>query len=92
MSEHYALLGVAPSASTAQIKAAYRRLILQHHPDRAVQASDGSAAVGLRADQAEQARLLNAAWATLGQPDKRQAYDEQRTKQRGELCILMHNV
>lgn len=85
--EHYALLGVAPSASAAQIKAAYHRLILQHHPDRVTQASAGSSASRSTADQAEQARLLNAAWATLSQPDKRAAYDEQRAKQRSKRLL-----
>src|SRR5690606_22068747 len=31
----YAVLGVAPNASDAEIEQAYRRLISRHHPDRA---------------------------------------------------------
>ena len=31
---HYTTLGVAPTASQAEIRAAYRRLALEHHPDR----------------------------------------------------------
>ena len=30
----YEILGVAPTASNAEIEAAYRRLRSQHHPDR----------------------------------------------------------
>ena len=31
---HYDVLGVAPTATKAEIRSAYRRLVLQHHPDR----------------------------------------------------------
>ena len=32
----YALLGVSPQATVAEIKRAYRRLLSQHHPDKLV--------------------------------------------------------
>lgn len=34
MHDPFAILGVPPSATTAQIRTAFRRLCLQHHPDR----------------------------------------------------------
>jgi molecular chaperone DnaJ len=62
--EFYAVLGVAPGASAAAIKAAYRALVKRHHPD-----AGGDATVIL---------ALNAAWAVLGDAEKRRRYDAER--------------
>ena len=32
--DHYAVLGLKPGASAREIKAAFRRLAMKHHPDR----------------------------------------------------------
>ncbi len=61
---HYEVLGVAPSASEAEIKRAYRAQARRHHPDVAG-ADDAGRAMG----------ALNAAWAVLGDPVRRRAYD-----------------
>jgi curved DNA-binding protein CbpA len=58
---HYEVLGVAPTASAAEIKRAYRQQAQRHHPD-----------VGGGDDAMER---LNRAWATLGDPVRRRAYD-----------------
>jgi len=57
----YELLEVAPDASEAEIRKAYRRLALKHHPDRG-----GST---------EKFQELSAAHEILADPAKRQIYD-----------------
>lgn len=58
---HYGVLGVAASVSAHELKRAYRRMQRTSHPD-----TGGSA---------EQFRIVQDAWAALGTPDKRAAYD-----------------
>ena len=61
----YGVLGVAPGASDAEIKAAYRALVKQHHPD-----AGGEEAAML---------ALNAAWEVLGDRERRRHYDRRRS-------------
>lgn len=60
---HYEVLGVGARASRGEIKAAYRRLAREVHPD----------AAGDRGD--EGFIRLHAAYATLADPDERSRYD-----------------
>ena len=61
--DHYALLGVAPTADPDVIRAAYRVLAQRHHPDRNAN-TDGSAMV-----------RLNQAYAVLSCPQRRAEFD-----------------
>ena len=63
--DYYEVLGVAKEASEKEIKTAYRKLAMLHHPDR----SDAPEAE-------EKFKELSEAYAVLSDPDKRQKYDQ----------------
>ncbi|MDE2237472.1 MAG: molecular chaperone DnaJ [Elusimicrobia bacterium] len=63
--DYYSLLGVSRNATEAEIKSAYRKLAMKHHPDR--NPGDKKAE--------EQFRKINSAYETLSDPKKRQLYD-----------------
>jgi molecular chaperone DnaJ len=62
---YYEQLGVARTASDADLKAAFRKLAMQHHPDR----NPGDAACEHRFKE------INEAYEVLKDPQKRAAYD-----------------
>ena len=62
MANYYNTLGVSPNADQEEIKRAYRKLAAQHHPDKA-----GGDTVKFQE--------IQAAYDTLGDPNKRQQYD-----------------
>ncbi|MEH2313055.1 MAG: J domain-containing protein [Nostoc sp.] len=66
VSNHYETLKVSPSASLAEIKQAYRRLVKLFHPDSNQETADN-----------EQIIRINAAYEVLGDNQNRRNYDQQ---------------
>ena len=63
--DYYEILGVGRTCSEAELKAAFRKAAMQHHPDR----NPGDAEAEARFKE------LNEAYSVLCDPQKRAAYD-----------------
>lgn len=71
--DYYSILGVLPDAEDIVIRAAYKALAQKYHPDRCL-------------DKEEAARRMaevNQAYDVLGNPQRRQTYDESRATTNG---------
>jgi len=63
--DYYSILGVSKNASDQDIRKAYKKKSMQHHPDRP-------------GGNEEQFKLVNEAYSILSNPQKRTAYDNPR--------------
>ncbi|HKY74478.1 MAG TPA: DnaJ C-terminal domain-containing protein [Patescibacteria group bacterium] len=63
--DYYEVLGVSKSASQEEVKAAYRKLALQYHPDR-----------NKSADAETKFKEVNEAYQVVSNDEKRKAYDQ----------------
>ncbi len=68
--DYYETLGVARSASDADIKKAYRKLAMKYHPDRNP---------GKEKEATERFKEINEAYGVLGDPEKRKQFDQYGT-------------
>ena len=62
----YEVLGVPKTASQDEIKRAYKRLAIKHHPDKNIDN---------KKENEEQFKNISEAYSVLGDPDKRKHYD-----------------
>ena len=64
MENYYSVLGVSENATQDEIKKAYKKLAVQHHPDKG--------------GNEETFKKISEAYETLGDSEKKQQYDSQR--------------
>jgi len=64
--DYYRVLGVSRTATQDDVKKAYRKLVLQHHPDRNP---------GNQEEAAKKTAEINEAYEVLGDPSRRKEYD-----------------
>jgi DnaJ like chaperone protein len=62
LDDAYAALGLSPSASDAEVKKVYRRLVSQNHPDKL---AGKGLPESMRAMAEERTREINAAYETI---------------------------
>ncbi len=65
MENLYNILGVSPTATSEEIKKAYRSLAMRHHPDRSAHSGAES-----------RFNAINAAYELLSDPQKRASYNQ----------------
>src|SRR5437870_3752730 len=65
MRDYYEILGVGRGCDDSTLKSAFRKLAMEHHPDRNGGCEDASARF----------KELNEAYSVLSDPQKRAAYD-----------------
>lgn len=81
MEDHYGTLGVRPGASRTELERAYRRLARAYHPDLMHQARPE-----VRAAAEATLKRINAAYAILGNPARRLAYDREHANRRARYA------
>ncbi|KAI3822495.1 hypothetical protein L1987_10085 [Smallanthus sonchifolius] len=89
----YLILGVESTVSAADIKKAYRKAALRHHPDKAAQSlgrgDDGDdglwreIAENVHKDADRLFKMIGEAYAVLSDPSKRSKYDQDEEKRNG---------
>ncbi|CAH8533764.1 unnamed protein product [Dicrocoelium dendriticum] len=68
--DYYKVLGIKRHASVDEIKQAYKKCALQHHPDRHTHADENT-----KREQEQKFKEVGMAYSVLSDPQKRQQYD-----------------
>lgn len=80
--DYYKILGVTPGATASEVRAAFRRMSLELHPDRQAGKTEAE-----RRQAEESFKLANAAYSVLSDLEKRKSYDRAREEETKKLKI-----
>ncbi len=69
--DYYYVLGILPTATREEVKAAYRKMATRYHPDKNVGKPDAELKM----------REVNDAYEVLSDPEQRQSYDQAQSSQ-----------
>ena len=76
----YEVIGVPSTASTAELRRAYKRAALRLHPDRAHMPRSDGYELANGASATATFRELQASWALVGTEEERAAYDREHAE------------
>jgi len=79
--DHYAVLGLHPSADEVVVHAAWKALLRKHHPDTNPDDKSGA-----------RAREINEAFAVLGKPEARARYDRTRNHRPAFVAAMRYQA
>ena len=70
LEDHYSVLGIGPAASAEEVRRAYRKLVLDYHPDRLQRLPKATLKIA-----EEQVKQINWAYEVLGNAERRRRYN-----------------
>jgi hypothetical protein len=84
----YALLGVPPNASSSELKRAWHRLAARYHPDTRAEVSENEpVAIHDKQHPVERFLQVHRAYTILGDPTRRQAYDDELAAKQLQVAL-----
>lgn len=92
--DYYDILGIASNASPDEIRAAYQRLALAHHPDKQLHAAtnSGAATAAQLATNTRAFIRITEAWNTLRDEQLRRVYDAELFRRRFDHSPVVHQL
>ena len=86
---YYQILNIPPSASHADIKEAFRQLVVLHHPDKILRRSNTSTTCIAQESAISSYHRIQEAYDTLRDAERRKEYDQRLLQIRSKSCCIV---